>query len=222
MAVAAAATAAGSAAEGERAALFEQGARLVADGRATVERGTAPGRSMGPEGTAWVARLEAEWARLRWLLGRDVPSADELTGAWATALSAFGYGNVVEETRTQVRFAGALRAAGRAAEAGEQAARARRAAERMGARPLLDELRALDLGSSTTGPDRPEALTAREREVLALVAAGRTNRQIAQQLYISDKTVSVHVSNLLAKLGARSRTEAAAIARRDGLLTPAG
>ena len=62
------------------------------------------------------------------------------------------------------------------------------------------------------------ALTARETEVLALLAEGRTNRQLARELYISEKTVSVHVSNILAKLGVRSRTEAAAVARRDGLL----
>jgi DNA-binding NarL/FixJ family response regulator len=91
----------------------------------------------------------------------------------------------------------------------------------MGAAPLLKELGDLERDPSAGAGERPESLTAREREVLTLVAAGRTNRQIAQQLYISDKTVSVHVSNLLAKLGARSRTEAAAIARRDGLL-PAG
>jgi DNA-binding CsgD family transcriptional regulator len=62
------------------------------------------------------------------------------------------------------------------------------------------------------------ALTAREREVLALVAAGRTNRQIGEELFISQKTASVHVSRLLAKLGASTRGEAAAIARRQGLL----
>ena len=54
--------------------------------------------------------------------------------------------------------------------------------------------------------------------MLALLVDGRTNRQVAHQLYISEKTVSVHVSNLLAKLGVRSRAEAAAMARRDGLL----
>jgi DNA-binding NarL/FixJ family response regulator len=60
-------------------------------------------------------------------------------------------------------------------------------------------------------------LTPREAEVLALVAAGRSNRQIAQMLFISPKTASVHVSNLLAKLGVRTRIEAAAIAHRLGL-----
>ena len=91
----------------------------------------------------------------------------------------------------------------------------------MQARPLASELAALRLAPSAAASPGPEALTAREQEVLALVAAGRTNRQIGQQLYISDKTVSVHVSNLLAKMGAHSRTEAAAIARRDGLLADA-
>ena len=61
-------------------------------------------------------------------------------------------------------------------------------------------------------------LTPREREVLALVADGRTNGEVARALFISTKTVSVHVSNILAKLGAAGRTEAAAIARREGLL----
>ena len=52
----------------------------------------------------------------------------------------------------------------------------------------------------------------------ALVAQGRTNGEIGRQLFISTKTVSVHVSNILGKLGASGRTEAAAIARRDGLI----
>jgi DNA-binding NarL/FixJ family response regulator len=61
-------------------------------------------------------------------------------------------------------------------------------------------------------------LTSREREVLRLIAAGRSNREIASVLFIAPKTASVHVSNILGKLGAASRTEAAAIAHREGLI----
>ena len=57
-----------------------------------------------------------------------------------------------------------------------------------------------------------------ELEVLALVAAGHTNREIAAQLYISDKTASVHVSHILAKLGVSNRGQAAAAAHRLGLV----
>jgi DNA-binding CsgD family transcriptional regulator len=64
-------------------------------------------------------------------------------------------------------------------------------------------------------------LTNREAEVLALVAAGRTNREIADELFISAKTASVHVSNILAKLGVANRGSAAAKARELGLDTPA-
>ena len=64
----------------------------------------------------------------------------------------------------------------------------------------------------------PDVLTPREREIIALVAEGRTNGEIGKQLFISTKTVSVHVSNILGKLGASSRTEAAAVARRRKLL----
>jgi DNA-binding NarL/FixJ family response regulator len=60
-------------------------------------------------------------------------------------------------------------------------------------------------------------LTERETEVLRLVADGRTNAQIAEDLVISPKTASVHVSRILTKLGASNRTEAAAVARRLGL-----
>ena len=71
-------------------------------------------------------------------------------------------------------------------------------------------------------PDAPAGaelgLTARELDVLALVAEGRSNRQIAEALFISAKTASVHVSNILAKLGVASRVEAAAVAHRHGLL----
>ena len=60
------------------------------------------------------------------------------------------------------------------------------------------------------------SLTERELEVLRLLARGRSNREIGAELFITAKTASVHVSNILAKLGAASRTEAAAIAYREG------
>lgn len=65
------------------------------------------------------------------------------------------------------------------------------------------------------------ALTARELEVLALVAAGHTNREIGDRLFISEKTASVHVTHAMNKLAALSRYEAAATATRLGLLETA-
>jgi DNA-binding NarL/FixJ family response regulator len=73
-------------------------------------------------------------------------------------------------------------------------------------------------------PDDPAArlgLTPRELEVLLLVAEGRTNREIGAELFMSEKTASVHVSRILAKLGVSSRVEAAAVAHRLGLTTAA-
>jgi DNA-binding NarL/FixJ family response regulator len=68
--------------------------------------------------------------------------------------------------------------------------------------------------------ENPAQLTAREIEVLALVADGLRNRDIAQRLFVSSKTVDHHVSAILRKLGARTRGEAAAEARRLGLRKP--
>ena len=76
----------------------------------------------------------------------------------------------------------------------------------------------VDLGHGAEPPAGTSyGLTDREREVLHRVAEGRTNRQIADDLFISPKTASVHVSNILAKLGVASRGEAAAFAHRHGL-----
>jgi len=66
------------------------------------------------------------------------------------------------------------------------------------------------------------ALTEREREVLVLVAGGATNRAIGQRLFISPKTASVHVSRILTKLDATTRTEAASLAHAAGLVQPWG
>src|SRR4051812_18758971 len=98
-------------------------------------------------------------------------------------------------------------------------------AETLGAAPLLEEAmslarRARLSGVTTATPNSGDdpfdrlALTAREVEVLRLVAAGRSNGQIAEQLFISTKTVSVHVTNLMAKLGVTNRGGAAATAHR--------
>jgi len=72
----------------------------------------------------------------------------------------------------------------------------------------------------SSGGGAPFGLTAREQEVLQLVAAGRTNREIAAELFISPRTASVHVSNILGKFGVGSRGEAAAAAHRLHLFDP--
>jgi ATP/maltotriose-dependent transcriptional regulator MalT len=116
--------------------------------------------------------------------------------------------------------------AGRAPDARQAMLEANEVATRLDARPLLAEVQALahragiDLSGERAeeedGRDRFQ-LTAREREVLRLVAAGRTNRQIGEELFITEKTASVHVSNILSKLGAARRTEAVAIAAQLGI-----
>ncbi|MEU2422661.1 AAA family ATPase [Streptomyces sp. NPDC007851] len=97
-------------------------------------------------------------------------------------------------------------------------------AEHLGARPLAEAVAllaqrarlSLTAGASGRALDPVErlGLTSRERDVLRLVSAGRTNRQIAEELFISPKTASVHVSNILGKLGVAGRGEAAAVAHR--------
>jgi len=106
--------------------------------------------------------------------------------------------------------------------AGRQAAaRLRRAApiaQRLGTGPLIAQVADLTRRAGTDGDADDPGLTSRELEVLRLVAAGQSNREIAAALVISPKTASVHVSNILAKLGAATRTEAAVKAHGLGLL----
>ncbi|MBM3677678.1 MAG: helix-turn-helix transcriptional regulator, partial [Actinobacteria bacterium] len=102
----------------------------------------------------------------------------------------------------------------------DEARRARDAFEALGAKADADEaasvLRHLGVaGRSTVRVDRG-SLTAREREVLQLIAEGLSNAEIARRLVISQKTAEHHVSRVLAKLGVRSRAEAAAHAVREG------
>jgi NarL family two-component system response regulator LiaR len=71
-----------------------------------------------------------------------------------------------------------------------------------------------------SAPENSEALTERETDVLKLVARGMANKQIARNLFIGEKTVKTHVSNILLKLGVNSRTQAALHAARTGLVSP--
>ena len=79
-------------------------------------------------------------------------------------------------------------------------------------------VRAFADGSAPAAPLRPERLTRREHEVLTLIAQGRSNKRIAYELEISEKTVKTHVGHLLAKLGVTDRTQAALLAVREGLV----
>jgi DNA-binding CsgD family transcriptional regulator len=193
---------------------LDVGQDLLERARVALQRARDLGRQVGPEALAWLARAEAEWARLE---GRPDPDR------WSAAADAFGYGYLYEEARCRWRLAEALLSDGDRGQAAEQARAAHEIAGRLGAAPLLAALEALgrrgrlDLGGQAPPVPQGAGLTPRELEVLRLVAAGRSNGQIAEALFISRKTASVHVSNILGKLGVHTRTEAAAAAHRLGL-----
>jgi DNA-binding CsgD family transcriptional regulator/tetratricopeptide (TPR) repeat protein len=202
----------------ERSAYAEKVERISDDGHQVVQRYSDPSGHWGPEGRAWKKRLDAETLRVRWLAGTDAPPQDVLVDAWSETVTCFeDFGHAHELAQVRTTYAGILRAVGDTAGARAQGDLAREAAHALGAQPLLDELRAL--GSAPVRAEvAADTLTPRETEILTLVAEGRSNGEIAKQLFISAKTVSVHVSNVLAKLDASGRTEAAAIARRRGLI----
>jgi DNA-binding CsgD family transcriptional regulator/tetratricopeptide (TPR) repeat protein len=120
-------------------------------------------------------------------------------------------------------LANAAAGAGDRTAAGEAVEEVAAVAGALGAKPLADAAdtlaRRIGLRSAAhPAPTGTETLTDREREVLRLVAEGQSNSRIAQRLYISPKTASVHVSRIIAKLAVASRGEAAAVAHRLGLL----
>jgi DNA-binding CsgD family transcriptional regulator/tetratricopeptide (TPR) repeat protein len=191
------------------------GHRLIGQVRAAVEQTSriAPSKEL----SAWLAKAEAEWARLQ---------GDVDVTRWQAAVEAFSYGYVYEVACCQWRLAEALLGAGDRAQATAAAMAAYQTAVRLDAQPLREALEGLarrgrlNLGVSTSHPRGDGGLTPRELEVLALLEQGRSNGQIAEQLFISGKTADAHVTRILAKLNVHSRRDAAAQARKLGLIEP--
>ena len=199
---------------GQRLALLERGLG------AAVARGAA-----GQRAEALLATARAEASRLE---GRSQASLweeaaarrDRLGRSWEGAYAGFRHAEALLRTRASK------------AAAAVPLRRSHSVAEKLGAAPLRDQIEQLALRSRITLGTAPAAtakravtedgvvvsLTGREREVLSLVAAGHTNREIGAELFISEKTASVHITNAMDKLGALSRYDAAARASRLGLL----
>ena len=193
--------------------------------RIHMQRLRAAAQEGGPVESAWQAMGAAELARAR---GRSDPKL------WMAAAREWeAISRPFQRVLALWRATEARVDAGDRVAAGETAREALDVARRLGARWLVAELTTLaqrarlDLGvdapaseaedgaagSNGAGED-PFGLTARERQVLALLAEGATNRQIGAALFMAEKTASVHVSRILSKLGVRSRTQAAAVAHR--------
>jgi len=164
------------------------------------------------------AMAAAEGTRLRRLADPEafaVAAAawDRVGRRYASAYCRFRQAEALLEQRHR-------RAAGRAL------AGAFAIAVELGFAPLLAEMELLaqrgrielSLAGGAPAAPGPAGLTAREREVLALVARGLSNRDVGKALFVTEKTASAHVSNILSKLSVRSRVEAAAAAHRLGLV----
>ena len=163
---------------------------------------------------------------------------------WATAAAAaheLRHPHEARPTADSARLRRSSSLAGRGSRAAAQAAavEAHHIASDLGAAPLQRQIERLALrsrldlvsravasqqasGASPVGRGTPFRLTPREQDVLERLTLGRTNREIAADLFISEKTASVHVSNTLSKLGANGRAEIAAIAVRLGLVSDFG
>jgi DNA-binding NarL/FixJ family response regulator len=143
--------------------------------------------------------------------------------AWQAAVEAYSHGHVHGVARCQWRLAEALLAVGQRDQAIDATRAAHQTAVRLGAVPLRDALEVLarrgrlDLGAGVPSEQSLAGLTPREVEVLGLLVEGCSNRQIAEQLFISGKTASVHVTRILAKLNVHSRRDAAVRAQQLGL-----
>ena len=215
----AAADGAVAARSGRRAAEERRWTAHTAELVAAAEGATAHPEFLLPPARAALAVARAELARAEGAAAARV-WADAAT-AWRDLGDVFATGCALlrqAECELAERRRAAAAATLRAAHEVAITARARhllRAVEATAARARLP------LGDASPVASDRFSLSGRERDVLALVARGRTDRQIGAELFISHRTVERHVSNILAKLDARNRAEIAAIAHRQGLVVPA-
>ena len=185
------------------------------------ERGLCPWRDAVAQLSVAEAERERAW-------GTWVP---DQWAAVAVQWEELGFSHPAAMARYREADA-VLRVRGNRERAGAAARTALATATRLGAAPLAEQLRLLaqrgrlDMVQQTETTPRPAkdplsdlGISRREGEVLGLLGLGRTNRQIAEELFISEKTASVHVTHLLRKLNVASRVEAAAVAQRVGLGT---
>jgi DNA-binding NarL/FixJ family response regulator len=190
----------------------------VARARIQMQRLDAAAEEGGPVEEAWRAVGKAELARAR---GRPDPKL------WLAAAQEWdAIERPYQAAIMRLHAAEAQVEGGDRDGAAELAAASLETARQLGSRWLVDEVTALiqraRLEPAGAAPAErgerveqdPFGLTPRERQVLALIAQGATNRQIGAALYMAEKTASVHVSRILSKLGVRSRTQAAAMAHR--------
>jgi DNA-binding CsgD family transcriptional regulator len=196
------------------AAVLQQRVDVV---RAEIEE--RHGHRPGPDTDAHLAHAAASLTQLT--------ASDP--DAWAEASRRWDdLGDRWWATVSRVREADAAASRGAASRAATALRDARRRAAELGAPSLLAEIDAVSRRTriSIDEPTRVDldelsvlrlGLTPREAEVLTLVSAGHTNRQIGEELFVSEKTASVHVSNILRKLGVTSRVDAAAVAQRLGV-----
>lgn len=181
---------------------------------AVVQEAAARVHKYGALGPGWRADVTAHLDRA---LGKDTAEQWTLViEGWQTL------GAPIEAALGTLRLAERLAQDGDRDRAATTASSALATAEGAGALALADRIRAaarrhrLRLQGVEPDDNPAHRLTAREREVLMLLAQGRTNHQIADGLFMSPKTASVHVSRIITKLGVANRTEAAAYAHATG------
>nr|WP_309226737.1 response regulator transcription factor [Streptomyces lunaelactis] len=217
--------------------LLRAAAALEADTRGlpAAEPGRAEALERIRKATRGLVTAVPVWsAHERWVRAELLRAGGEDTALdWAEAGTAFEQvDRPYDLARVRHRWAEALLQSDRAQAAG-LLRQAHATAQQLGARPLAEDVALLAQRARIALTDDPPSaaaaaagpalgLTRREEDVLRLVAAGRSNRLIAEELYISPKTASVHVSNILAKLGVSGRGEAAAMAHRLRLFPPSG
>jgi DNA-binding CsgD family transcriptional regulator len=182
--------------------------------RAQVAAAAAEVPAERPVDRAYAAQVSAT-------LERSLPLWRQAVAEWRTD------GQRHPLARALLGLASAAAGAGERAAAAEALEEAAAIADELGAVPMTEHAAVLAQRLGLRSAAHPatagtEVLTAREREVLRLVAEGHSNSRIAERLYISPKTASVHVSRIIAKLDVGNRIEAAAVARRLGLLDEPG